>query len=281
MNTGRLSVRLARHEQEPGAGGGVGHRELLTRTEQDELRRPRPPPVGSERGLAVEHVGEALELGRDAQRGCAPVGELDVEHDRGRPELYGRALTDEHPDRRVAFLPHRDLVGEQHLSARLGLLVLAGEVHPEQHAPPLGVAEAFRALLRADPLGVPRALPGPEREERALGQPCPFDRAVGSGAVTGARRALEDVPEVVEPTVRVLGVDVLQFRKPEACLVHEDERVHLRVGHGPRGQRLEDLEPHHRPDVRVLHEDRLSRCQFGLLLHGPHPLSRSRALVSP
>ena len=63
---GCLSVRLARHEQEPGAGCGVGHRELLARTEHHELRRLRGLSVRTERGLAVEHVGEPLELGRDA-----------------------------------------------------------------------------------------------------------------------------------------------------------------------------------------------------------------------
>ena len=90
--------------------------------------------------------------------------------------------------------------------SRLALLVLAGQVHPEQHAAQLG-RPALAELLLTDPLGVPDAPPRPELQQRALGQPRPFDRPARTGAVAGARRSLEDVPEVVEPAVGVVGVD--------------------------------------------------------------------------
>src|SRR4029453_2003898 len=99
---------------------------------------------------------------------------------------------------------------------------------------PLGVAQALLALLRADRLRVPRAAPGPERQECALGQSSPLDRSSGSRAVAGAGRGLEDVPEVVRPPVGMLGTDVLQLGEPEASLVEEDEGIDPFVRHAPR-----------------------------------------------
>src|SRR5215217_2254907 len=78
-----------------------------------------------------------------------------------------------------------------------GLLVLAGQVHPEQHASPLGVAQALGAFLGADSLGMPGATPCPQRQQRALGESRPLDGAARAGAVAGAGRPLQDVPQVV------------------------------------------------------------------------------------
>jgi len=60
------------------------------------------------------------------------------------------------------------------------------------------------------------------------------------------------------PRVRVLGVDVRQLREPKATLVDKDERIESFVWHAPCRQGLEDLEAHHRADVRVLHQGRVS-----------------------
>ncbi len=100
------------------------------------------------------------------------IGEPDVEDRGGRSELHRGTLADQDSDRRVPLLPNGHLLRQQHPRARLRLLVLPSEIHPEQHA--------------------------------------------------------------------------------------------------PRRQRLEDLEAHHRPHVRVLHEDRVSRCLLDRLPHGPH-----------
>src|SRR2546422_10257231 len=71
---GRLSVRLPRHEHESSAGGGVYHRELLTWTQQDQLRRSRPEQVGPEGGLPLQHVGESPELGWHLRREDPALG---------------------------------------------------------------------------------------------------------------------------------------------------------------------------------------------------------------
>src|SRR6266704_1841031 len=84
---GDFPVRLPRHEQEPRAGGGAGDRELLPRTQQDQLGGPGRAQVGPEGGLTVQH-----------------------------------------PNDRVALLPHRELLRRHHLRARGDLLVGAGQV---------------------------------------------------------------------------------------------------------------------------------------------------------
>ena len=89
-------------------------------------------------------------------------------------------LPDQRANDRVAFGPGRDLIRSKDLRARLGLLVLPSEVHPEQDAAELGVTGAFLDLVLTDPLGVPGALARSERQERALGQACPLDRAAGT-----------------------------------------------------------------------------------------------------
>jgi hypothetical protein len=77
--------------------------------------------------------------------------------------MHGRPLADQDPNDRVALVPHRNLFRLQHLCARLDLLVFPSQVHPEQHAPELGVAKALRDLVLSDPLRMPRASSRPER----------------------------------------------------------------------------------------------------------------------
>src|SRR5437762_1410578 len=91
---GRLSVGLPRHDHESSAGACVCHREVLTWTQQDQLWRPRRAGVGSEGGLALQHVGETLELGWHRCRYPSALGQLDVQDQRWRPQMDGRALTD-------------------------------------------------------------------------------------------------------------------------------------------------------------------------------------------
>src|SRR5437867_7997759 len=203
---GRLSVWLPRHDHESSAGGCVCHREALTWTQQNQLWRPRRAHVGSEGGLALQHVGEALELGWDRCLNPSTVGQFDVEDQRRRPQAHGRALADQDPNDGVALAPRRDLFRLHHLGARFDVLVLPGQVHPEQHAAELRVAVAFLDLVGSHRLGMPRTSTRPEREERPLGQPSPLRGSSRPRGVTGAGRALQHVPEVVESSVGMFGV---------------------------------------------------------------------------
>ena len=99
-------------------------------------------------------------------------------------------------------------------------------------------------------------------------QPNPLHRSIGTGAVTGARRARHQVPEVVEPAVWVLGVFARPLRGDRYdALVNEDERVHQRVWDSQRRQGFEDFEAHHGSNVRILHKDDLA---LGCLDLGGH-----------
>ena len=55
-----LPVRLRCHKQVPSAGGSISDCECLTGTQNDKLCRPRPAAIGTESGLALQHIGEAL-----------------------------------------------------------------------------------------------------------------------------------------------------------------------------------------------------------------------------
>jgi hypothetical protein len=103
LKTG-TSPYAPRHQQVSSPGGRHRDPDLVTATEEDELRRLRPAPVGAERRLAFQQIGEALELRRDGCRDLPAFRQLDVEDERGRPEANARALADEHPHGRVAFL---------------------------------------------------------------------------------------------------------------------------------------------------------------------------------
>ena len=84
--------------------------------------------------------------------------------------------------------------------------------------------------------------------------------------------ARDHIPEVVEPTVRVLGIQARPLRSDgNDALVDEDERVHQRVRDRAGRQGLEDIETHHRTDMGVLDEDDLALrcgdlCGHGVLL---------------
>jgi hypothetical protein len=259
-----------------GAGGGVGDRELVPGAEQHQLRRPRPAPVGAEGGLAVQHVGEALELRRHRDGHLPAGGQLDVQDQRRRPQPDRRALADQGPDGGVALLPHRQLVRLHHLCARGGLLVLAGEVDPEQHAAELGVAAALLALVCAQRLGVPCPAAGPERQQRPRRQPRPLYRSARAGAVAGAGRALQHVPEVVEPSVGMLGVDIGDVGQAHARLVDEDEGIDPVVGHPAEGQGLEDRDPHHPDPRRVLNSHGVAAGGLDLGGHRHHSFRNRR-----
>jgi hypothetical protein len=114
------------------------------------------------------------------------VGNFDIEDQRGRSQPHRRALADQHPNGGVALMPHRDLRWLHYLRAWINLLVVAGQIHPEQHATKLCVGFALLTLIGPDRLGVPHASPGPERQQRALGQPYPFHGATRAGAVARA-----------------------------------------------------------------------------------------------
>src|SRR2546427_10930795 len=91
---------------------------------------------------------------------------------------------------------------------RFNLLVPAGEVDPEQDPPDLAALQTLSELVRADAFRVPYASSGPKMQEPALGQARSFDLPGGAGRVGRAACALEGVPQVVEPAVRMLGVQV-------------------------------------------------------------------------
>ena len=85
---------------------------------------------------------------------------------------------------------------------------------------------------------------------------------------------LEPLPSWSVPYERVdpfLLVHARQLREAKATLVDEEKWIDSFVWHAPRGQRLQNLEAHHRADVGFLHENGISGLLFNLLLHLPHP----------
>jgi hypothetical protein len=65
-----------------------------------------------------------------------------------------------------------------------------------------------------------------------------------AGAVAGADRPLEQVPEVVEASVGMLGVDLRQIRQSEATFVDKEEGIDPLVGCLAGGQGLQDRRAH-------------------------------------
>src|SRR5215217_272082 len=112
---------------------------------------------------------------------------------------------------------------------------------------------ALPELVFADPFRVPHAAARSELQERSGLQPRALHRASWTGAVAGTGRARDHVPQVVEATVRVVGIQACLLRRDgNDGLVDEDEGVHLRIRDGPRRQGLEDVNAHHRANVGVL-----------------------------
>src|SRR5205807_7800916 len=127
-------------------------------------------------------------------------------------ELDRRALTDQHADDGVVLVLDGHVLRLQELRARLGALVLAGEVHPEEDAPHLSPGLALAKLVLADPFRVPDATARSQLQERSGFQPGALHGAAGTGAVARARGARDRVPEVVEPAVPVRRVQARPLR---------------------------------------------------------------------
>src|SRR5262249_613323 len=132
------------------------------------------------------YISEALELCGDWYSDFSTCGQFDVEDESRRPQLNGRALAHQHPDRRVAFVAYRDLLRLNHQRAWFSFLVLPRQVHPEQPAAELGIAESLPNLVRSEGLGMPCTSARPEFQESALAQFCPLHRSAGSGAMPRA-----------------------------------------------------------------------------------------------
>src|SRR2546422_8845405 len=181
-----LPVRLPRHEQVPSAGGSISDCERLTGSQNDNLCRHRPAPIGTESGLALQHIGETLELGWYRCCDLPTPRQFYVEDERRRPQASRRALAHQHTDRRVALVSQENLLRFQDLHARIDLLVLPGQVDPEQHDAKLGAGQALPDLVRSQSVGVPYTSPGPEHQELSLTQPRPLHRPARAGTVTGA-----------------------------------------------------------------------------------------------
>jgi hypothetical protein len=245
---------------------GIRDPEFVTATEEDELCLLRPAPVGSECCCAVQYIGEALELCRDGCGDRSTGRQLDVEDESRRSQANGRSLAHENPNRRVPLLPRRDLLRRHHLRTGLHLLVLSGHVHPEHDASEFPVRPVLLELIGPDRLGVPYTSSSPEREQRTLGEPRSLHRATRSGAMAGAGRPLEDVPQVVESSVRVLRVDVRQSRRPDASLVDEEEWIDVLVCDSRRRQGLQNGLPHDPDRCRILHDNGSSPRGLDLVL---------------
>src|SRR5215216_5998424 len=240
VEVGHLSVRLPGHEHEARPGLRIDDGQRATRSENCNLRAARPPCVGAEAGLAFQHVHEAVELRRDRAAESSAPRQLDVQDEPGSSEFDRRALPCQHPDGRVALLPEGHVLRIEELRARLDSLVLARQVHPEEDAAHLGSGLALPDLVFADPFGMPDAAARSELQERSSLQPRALHRASWTCAMAGTGLAREHVPEVVEPTVGVLGIQACPFRSDgNDALMDEDKGVYLRIRDGPRWQRFE------------------------------------------
>src|SRR5215218_2842896 len=277
----RLSVRLPGHEHEARPELRIDHGQRATRSENGNLRAAHPPCVGTEAGLAFQHVHEAVEVGRDqAAEGSAPR-QLDVQDEPRSPEFDRRAVPYQHPDGRVSLLPDGHVLRIQDLRARLDSLALARQVHPKEDAAHLAAGLALPELVFADPFRVPHAAARSELQERSGLQPRALHRATWTGAVAGTGLARDQVPQVVEPTVRVLGVHARPLRSDgNDALMDEDEGVYLRIRDGPRWQWFEDIEAHHRANVGVLDQDDLPLTGLDLRGHGFCSFRSARTVVA-
>src|SRR6266545_1525542 len=262
-----LPIRLGSHQQEPSAFYSVRDRELTSPAQQDQLGRPGRAPSGTELSLAFQHVGEPLELRWDRCGDLPTCRQLDVEDQGGRPQMNHRAVAHQHPHRCVARVAHRDLLRLHHLCARLGMLVLAGQVHPEQHAAELSLGQALTNLVGSNRLGMPYTSSGPECQECALSQSRPLHRSAGPRAVARAGRTFDHVPDVIKPAVGMPGVGVGQVRQAQPRFVKKDEWVDLCIWHRAGGKCLQDGEAHHTDPRRILNQDGLSSGRLNVCVH--------------
>jgi hypothetical protein len=96
--------------------------------------------------------------------------------------------------------------------------------------------------------------------------------------VARADGPIEDVPQVVESPVGMLGVDVRYIRQPEASLVDEDEWIDLFVRRPAGGQGLQNGLPHDPDPCCILHKNGASFRRLNVVLHASFSF---RASVSP
>src|SRR5207302_1949235 len=195
-------------------------------TETRNLRPPRRPQAGAEARLAFEHVAEPVEVAWDEAAEGSAGRQIDVQDEARGPERDRRAIADQDADGRVAVLRLRDVLGLEDLCRGSNVLVLAGEIHPEQDAAELPCL-AVSNLVLTYAFGVPHATARPDFEERSGLQSGALHRAARTCAVARTGLTSEHVPEVVEAAVRMLRVPFRPFRSDwHHRLVHEDERVH-------------------------------------------------------
>src|SRR5437879_618196 len=195
-------------------------------TENRNLRATRRTEVGAEAGLAFEHVDEPVEVAWDEAAQGAAGRQIDVQDEARGPELDRRAIADQDADSRVAVLVLRDVLGLEDLCRGSNVLVLAGEIHPEQDAAELPCL-AVSNLVLPYAFGVPHATARPDLEERSGLQSGALHRAARACAVARTGLTSQHVPEVVEAAVGMLRVPFRPFRGDwHHGLVHEDERVH-------------------------------------------------------
>src|SRR5215218_3238510 len=142
----RLSVRLSGHEHEARPWLRIDHRKRATRSENGNLRAARPSCVGTEAGLAFQHVHKAIEVGRDRAAEGSASRQLDVQDESRSPQFDRRPFPYQHPDDRLAFLPDGHILRIEELRTRRDSLVLACQVHPEEDPTHLGLLT--RTLLQ-------------------------------------------------------------------------------------------------------------------------------------
>jgi hypothetical protein len=90
--------------------------------------------------------------------------------------------------------------------------------------------DALTNLVLADAFGVPHTTTGAELQQRPRLQPCSLNGATGSRAVAGTGSPGEQIPDVVESSVRVSGIATGPLgRDRNGRLVDEDEGVDRRI----------------------------------------------------
>jgi hypothetical protein len=200
--------------------------------------------------------------------------QLDVQNEAGSSELDRRALPDQDPDCPVTVVPDGHVLRLEDLRARFDAFVFAREVHPEEQAAHLRPLLTSVELVPTDSLCMPDAAARSELQQRSGLQSSSLHRATGTGAVTRARRTGDRIPEVVEPTMLMPGVEAgLLPCDANDALVHEDVRIHCPIRNSRGRQGFEDVQAHDGADVSVLDQDDLALLCVDLDGHGALLLS--------
>src|SRR6185436_4006582 len=82
-----LAVRLAGHQHEARAGLCLDDAQLGPGPKDGDLRRPCRESVAADQRLALEHVDEGVEVGRDRGREGSAPRQQDIQDEPRRPEL--------------------------------------------------------------------------------------------------------------------------------------------------------------------------------------------------